>query len=92
MRTANAMTRRGSRLISEEQAKSCTFIDALTTFNTHTMVDDPPTDARNRALNKVGQLGGNALVIKNTNLQLAPSGVGGIFTLTGEAYRCASLG
>jgi hypothetical protein len=88
--TGVAAAARAVRVISGEEAKACRFIDAVSTFNTHTMVDDPQKDARNRALNRVQQLGGNSLVIRNTNFQLAPSGIGGIFTLMGEAYSCSA--
>jgi hypothetical protein len=76
------------RMVSQEQAKRCKFIDAVSTNNTNTLSKNPELDARNKALNQVAQRGGNALYIKTTNTQIAPSGVGALFLLSGEAYTC----
>jgi len=76
------------RIISDDQAKSCQFLDAVSTNNQNTLSKNPEEDARNRAKNRVSELGGNALRIKSTNNQIAPSGVGSIFSLSGEAYKC----
>lgn len=76
------------RIISADQAKQCKFIDAISANNTNTLSKNPEEDARNRALNRVAERGGNALKISTTNTQVAPSGIGSIFSLSGEAYLC----
>ena len=76
------------RTISEQQAASCEFIDTITTNNTNTLTKYPEQDAKNRALNKVHELGGNALLVKSTNQSISSSGVGSIVQLTGDAYLC----
>ena len=76
------------RVISEQQAKVCRFLGNISTSNDHTLISDPERDARNKALNRVAELGGNALRISSTNTQIAPSGVGSIFSLNGDAYAC----
>ena len=78
----------GIRVISEAQSKSCKFINSISTNNGNTLSKNPEEEARNRAMNRVAELGGNALRIVTTNQQVAPSGVGSIFALTGEAYSC----
>jgi hypothetical protein len=77
------------KVISQDQAHSCKFLNAVSANNSNTLNKDPETDARNQAMNKVSKLGGNALLIKNNVNQIAPSGVGSIFSLSGEAYSCA---
>jgi len=76
------------RVISDEESKKCRLLDSISTNNQHTLIGNPEEDARNRAKNRVAGLGGNALRIKSTDFRMSPSGVGGIFTLSGEAYRC----
>lgn len=76
------------RIISEEQAKGCHFLDSVSANNTNTLSGNPQQDARNRAFNRVAELGGNSLRIVSTNTQIAPSGVGSIYSLSGEAYAC----
>lgn len=76
------------RVISKTQSKSCKFINTISTNNGNTLSKNPEEEARNRALNRVAELGGNALQIITTNQQVAPSGLGSIFALTGEAYLC----
>jgi len=76
------------RVISEAQSKNCRFINTISTNNGNTLSENPEEEARNRALNRVAELGGNALRIVTTNQQVAPSGVGSLFALTGEAYSC----
>lgn len=76
------------RVISEEQAKQCRFVDSVSTHNNNTLSSSPQTEARNKALNAVADKGGNALRIISTNTQASDSGVGSIFHLTGEAYAC----
>jgi hypothetical protein len=77
------------KVISQDQAHACKFLDAISANNGNTLSKDPETDARNQAKNKVARLGGNALLIKNSVNQIAPSGVGSIFSLSAEAYACA---
>ena len=79
------------QLISAEQAKTCKFIDSISSNNSNTLSKNPEQDARNKALNKTAERGGNALKIGTTNTQIAPSGLGSIFTLSGEAYKCDSF-
>lgn len=81
-------TAQNVRIISEQQAKDCRFLDSVSTNNMNTLSKNPEQDARNRALNRVAKLGGNSLRIVSTNTQIAPSGVGSIFSLNGEAYIC----
>ncbi len=76
------------RVISDQQAHACKFIDHVSSNNGNTLMGNPEEDAKNKALNRVAALGGNALHITSTNSQIAPSGVGSIFTLSGEAYLC----
>jgi hypothetical protein len=76
------------RVISEQDAGGCRFVDHVSSNNTNTLSKNPEQDARAKALNKVAASGGNALLIKSTNTQIAPSGVGSIFSLSGEAYVC----
>ena len=76
------------RIVSEQQAENCRFLDGVTGNNTNTLSENPEQEARNRALNRVAELGGNSLRIVSTNQQIAPSGVGSMFTLSGEAYDC----
>ncbi|PCI74800.1 MAG: hypothetical protein COB20_14380 [SAR86 cluster bacterium] len=76
------------RVISETQASDCVFVDNVATSNSNTLIEDPQQDARNKAFNRVAVLGGNSLRIVSTNSQIAPSGLGSIFTLSGEVYRC----
>ena len=76
------------KVISAEQAKACKFVDAVSTTNSNTLVSDPEADARGYAMNKIAEKGGNALLIKATDFKPSPSGVGGMFSLTGEAYIC----
>lgn len=75
-------------IISEQQAKACRLLDSFTTNNQNTLSENPQQDARNRAFNRVAELGGNSLRIVSTNTQLSRSGVGSIFVLNGEAYAC----
>ncbi|HWV09914.1 MAG TPA: DUF4156 domain-containing protein, partial [Pseudomonas sp.] len=86
--TALSTEGQGVRIISADEAKKCKFVDTVSSNNQHTLVGEPEEDARNQARNRVASLGGNALHIKSTNNQIAPSGVGSIFTLNGEAYSC----
>ncbi|MBD9399367.1 DUF4156 domain-containing protein [Pseudomonas sp. PDM11] len=86
--TALSTEGQGVRIISADEAKSCKFVDSISTNNQHTLVGEPEEDARNQARNRVASVGGNALLIKATNNQIAPSGVGSIFTVNGEAYKC----
>lgn len=86
--TALSTEGQGVRIISADEAKKCKFVDSISTNNQHTLVGEPEEDARNQARNRVASLGGNALLIKGTNNQIAPSGVGSIFTVNGEAYTC----
>jgi len=76
------------KVISEQQAKSCRFLDSVSTNNTNTLSEDSEKDARNRAFNRVAELGGNALRIVSKNSQISRSGIGSYFTLNGEAYAC----
>jgi hypothetical protein len=76
------------RVISEQQAKGCRFLDSVSTHNNNTLCKNPEQDARNRALNRVAELGGNFLRIISTNTQVSPSGVGSTYSLSGEAYLC----
>jgi len=76
------------RIISDDEAKTCQFLDVVSTNNQNTLSKNPEEDARNRAKNRVAELGGNALRIKRTDNRIAPSGIGSIFTLSGEAYKC----
>lgn len=76
------------RTISAEQAKRCKFIDSVNANNGNTLSENPEQEARNKALNRVAELGGNALRIITANNQIAPSGVGSVFSLNGEAYAC----
>jgi hypothetical protein len=78
----------GVRVINEEQAKNCRFLDSGSTNSQNTLSENPEQEARVRAMNRVAELGGNALRIVSTNQQMSPSGVGSMFSLTGEAYRC----
>jgi hypothetical protein len=80
------------QIISAEQAKTCTFLDSVSSNNSNTLSENPEQDARNKALNRVAERGGNALKINITNTQIAPSGIGSIFTLSGEAYKCDAIG
>ena len=75
-------------IISDEDAKDCQFLDTVSSNNQNTLSKDPEEDARNRAKNRVAELGGNAMTIKTTNTQIASSGVGSIFSLSGDAYKC----
>lgn len=86
--TAVSTSAQNVHVISDGQAKNCRFIDHVSANNTNTLSKDPQQDARNRALNKVADLGGNSLKIVSTNTQMAPSGVGSIFNISGEAYAC----
>jgi hypothetical protein len=81
-------TAQNVNVISEQQAKSCRFLDNVSTNNGNTLSQNPEQEARNRALNRVAELGGNSLRIVSTNTQIAPSGIGSIFSLSGEAYIC----
>ena len=81
------------RVISEEQANGCKFLDSISTnsgvesgaeFN-----PNPEQEARTRAFNKVAKIGGNALRITSTSSQQTESG-GSIFSLSGDAYSCQS--
>jgi len=74
--------------ISENAAKSCTFIDTVSANNMNTLSKDPQADARARAYNQVAKRGGNSLRITDTDTQVSSSGVGSIFTITGEIYSC----
>lgn len=76
------------RVISDQQAHACKFIDHVSSNNGNTLMGNPEEDAKNKALNRVAALGGNALHITGTNSQIAPSGVGSVFSLAGEAYLC----
>jgi hypothetical protein len=76
------------RVISEQQAKNCRFINTVSANNGNTLSESPEQEARNKAMNRVAELGGNSLRITTTNTQIAPSGVGSIFSLSGEAYSC----
>ena len=76
------------RVISEQQAKDCRFLDSISTNNMNTLSKNPEQDARNRALNRVAELGGNSLRIISGNTQMSSSGVGSIYSLSGEAYVC----
>jgi hypothetical protein len=76
------------RVISDQESKDCRLLDSLTTNNQNTLSKNPEEDAKNKAKNRVAGLGGNALKVKETNFQMSPSGMGGVFTLSGEAYKC----
>ncbi len=76
------------RIISGEESKRCRLLDSLSTNNKNTLAESPEDDAKNQAKNRVAALGGNALRIKATDFRMSPSGVGGVFTLNGEAYKC----
>ena len=76
------------KVISEQQAKNCRFLDAVSANNQNTLSKNPEQEARNKAMNRVAELGGNSLRITTSNNQIAPSGVGSIFSLSGEAYSC----
>lgn len=86
--TAVTPAAKNVRVISEQQAKDCRFLDSISANNTNTLSKNPQQDARNRAFNRVAELGGNSLRIVSTNTQIAPSGVGSIYSLSGEAYAC----
>lgn len=86
--TAVSPTAQNVGVISEQQAKDCRFLDSISANNTNTLSENPQQDARNRAFNRVAELGGNSLRIVSTNTQIAPSGVGSIYSLSGEAYAC----
>jgi hypothetical protein len=81
-------TAQNVKVISEQQAKGCRFLDSINANNTNTLSKNPQEDARNRAFNRVAELGGNSLRITSTNNHIAPSGVGSIYNLSGEAYAC----
>ncbi len=76
------------RVIPESQAKTCKFIDVVSTSSLNSANPDPEQGARIFALNRVAQLGGNALWIKTT--QTTPSQYAGKkdVSLSGEAYNC----
>ena len=74
--------------ISESMASECEFKGSVSANNMNTLASNPEADARARAFNKVAELGGNSLRIMDTEMQVSSSGVGGIFSLTGEAYLC----
>ena len=76
------------RVISDNEAKNCQFLNSVSANNQNTLSKDPETDAKNRAKNQVAELGGNALLIKTTQMQGSSSGIGGVFSLRGDAYRC----
>ena len=76
------------REISESESNKCQFLRSISANNTNTLSKDPRADARARAVNEVAAVGGNALRIINTSTDVAPSGVGSVFSLTGEAYKC----
>lgn len=76
------------KVISSSQAKACKFLDAVTANNMNTLSKDPEADARARAYNRVASLGGNALEITNSKLQVSSSGIGGTFLISGSAYSC----
>lgn len=80
---------RNVKVISEAMTKSCKFINSVSTNSGNTLSKNPEEEARNRALDRVAALGGNALRVVTTNQQASPSGIGSLFTLTGEAYACA---
>ncbi len=75
-------------VINELQSKDCRFLDSVSTNNGNTLSENPEQEARNRAFNRVAELGGNSLRITNTSNQISPSGVGSIYNLSGEAYAC----
>ena len=75
--------------ISAAQAKSCEFVGAISAANMNTLAKDPKLDATNRAYNDVASAGGNSLLITDTDLQGSASGIGGTYSITGEAYKCA---
>lgn len=81
-------TATGVRVISQQEARSCKFVDAISANNQNTLSKNPELDARNRAMNRIAAAGGNALVIKTTSFTPSSSGLGGVFALSGEAYRC----
>jgi len=77
------------RVISEQEARRCKFLDTISTHNNNTLSKDPHQDARNKAMNRVAELGGNALRITGTNEQASSSGVGSFVVLNGDAYKCS---
>jgi hypothetical protein len=78
----------GVRVVSQEQAKSCKFLDSVSTNSGNTLNEHPEQEARVRAMNRVAEFGGNALRIVSTNQQMSTSGIGSLFLLNGEAYLC----
>ena len=76
------------KTISVEQAKSCTFVDTISANNMNTLSKDPQADARARAFNQVAKLGGDALQITATETKVSSSGIGSVYVITGDVYRC----
>ncbi len=74
-------------VISEQQSKGCRFLDSVS-IQDITQSKNPEQDTRNRALNRVAELGGNSLRIISTNTQSNPDGFGSRISLNGEAYLC----
>jgi hypothetical protein len=77
--------------ISQNQSAKCRFLGTISANNNNTLSKNPEQDARNKAYNTVAQKGGNSIRITSTNVQVAPSGIGSIFNLSGEAYDCGNL-
>lgn len=75
-------------MINEKQAENCRFIESINTNNKNTLSKDPEADAKAQAKNKVAEIGGDSLRVVSTDMRASPSGVGGVFTLQGEAYSC----
>ncbi len=76
------------KTVSADQAKSCEFVGAISAANMNTLAKDPKLDATNRAYNDVASFSGNSLLITDTDLQVSTSGIGGTYSITGEAYKC----
>ena len=76
------------REISESDAANCRFLQSVSASNTNTLSKDPKADAFARAKNEVALVGGNSLRVLTTKTDIAPSGVGSIFSLSAEAYKC----
>lgn len=77
------------KMISEQQSKSCEFLQTISTNNKNTLSENPEQEARNLAFNRTAELGGNAFRVITSNTQASSSGVGSLHSITGEVYNCS---
>lgn len=75
------------KIISEKKIKQCRLIDVINTRNFNHFNKDGEEVARNKALNKASDLGGNALRIINIKTDSVDV-VGTIYHITSEVYLC----